>query len=48
MEHEHTQSQSNQQNIPNNSSAIHCVNDEDTRHASNLSNDSSLNDDDQN
>ena len=42
MEHEHTQSQSNQQNIPNNSSTMHHVSDEDTMPTTNLSSDNSL------
>jgi hypothetical protein len=43
MEHEEAQcqTQTNQQNIPNNPSTIHHASDEDTRHVSGLSIDSS-------
>ena len=44
MEHEEAQSHANQQNIPNNSSAIHFVSDEDTRYARSLNNENSLSD----
>ena len=42
MEHEEAQSQINQQNIPNNPNMIHFASDEDTKLASNPSNDSSF------